>query len=485
MKKHFSFLFSLFALATLALPNPLFLSPQRASASPNSACNLSWELVPAPSFPGKSPSLYGMAHSASNDVWAFGRLTEGEPGAFIYPPLILHWNGVLWSQVALPDLGEVELFIDGITAISPMDAWAVGSFYSSSKQIVILHWNGSAWSHVSVPQEWVGYLSGIGHASANQVWAIGYNDKNPLLLFWDGVEWSNNSDEMAALGFTDLNFVRVRNADDVYIAGEMYEEGRLYAAVAHWNGTDWNVIAKRNIVDGSIPGSTTFQYIGGLAILASDDIWMSLGHAGISAFQPQFTFLRWQGDAWETIEQGHGDPLSLDGSEPNNLYGMTFWQFFREVRYWDGMNWKEINLPLPKGTAKPFSRVRVISESEAWVVGGEYNAPNKHQPYIAHGTSPCAVPPRPRLSSPEKGQILQRTDPTLKWEFTPGANFFQVTFRQMHTPDRPVTRATVTHAYFKPPMVLNRGESHRWRVRACNNNGCGRWSKAREFFVVE
>lgn len=481
--KRFRFLFSLFALAALVLPTLFSFNTTSVFANPNTSCELSWELVPAPSFPGKSPVLFGIAHSAANDVWAVGRLTEGQPSSYVYPPLFLHWDGLQWSQVAVPDF-ETEPYIDGITAISPTDAWAVGALSGESPQVVILHWNGSLWSRASVPQEWVGYLSGVGHASSNHVWAIGNNGKNPLLLFWDGIEWSNNSDQMAALGFTELDFIRVRGGEDVYVAGEMYEDdGGLYAAVAHWDGAEWQVIAKENIVDGSIPGSTTYQYIGGLVVLASDDIWMALGHAGISAFQPQYTFLRWQGESWETIGKGHGHPLDLAGSEPNHVYGLTFWQFYKGARYWDGTTWKEIEFPLPKGTLERYSRLGIISESEAWVIGEESNAPNKHQPYIAHGTSPCSVPPRPTLSSPNKNQIVQRTDPTLRWEFTPGANSFEVILRQMHTPDRPVTRENVTHAYFKPPMVLNRGESYKWRVRACNNNGCGRWSKTRKFTV--
>jgi hypothetical protein len=74
------------------------------------------------------------------------------------PSLILHWNGTSWTQISSPDPGGTgESLLNGVSAISANDAWAVGSYNTdpstttSDSQSLILHWNGKSWTKVSSP----------------------------------------------------------------------------------------------------------------------------------------------------------------------------------------------------------------------------------------------------------------------------------------------------------------------------------------------
>ena len=72
--------------------------------------------------PASNSFIYGVAASASNDVWAAG-YTYGAD--FALDPLIQHWNGSSWTQVATPSAqpGQNNLLL-GITAPSSTAAEA-------------------------------------------------------------------------------------------------------------------------------------------------------------------------------------------------------------------------------------------------------------------------------------------------------------------------------------------------------------------------
>jgi hypothetical protein len=49
--------------------------------------------------------------------------------------------------VASPDPGRTDSFLQGVSADSATDAWAIGYYLSKSvRYALVLHWNGTAWS---------------------------------------------------------------------------------------------------------------------------------------------------------------------------------------------------------------------------------------------------------------------------------------------------------------------------------------------------
>jgi hypothetical protein len=105
-------------------------------------------------------------------VWAVG--DSAPPGA-PDQTLVEHWSGTSWSIVASPDPGAVGDILQGVAAISPADAWAVGARQDTAtfyQHPMALHWDG-AW--------------GLAFDPGGQLWAAGTHESSqgfnvPLIL---------------------------------------------------------------------------------------------------------------------------------------------------------------------------------------------------------------------------------------------------------------------------------------------------------------
>ncbi|HEV2373132.1 MAG TPA: hypothetical protein VGS19_13275 [Streptosporangiaceae bacterium] len=112
-----------------------------------------WSQVASPN-PGGDHGLtntYAVSADSVTDAWAVGYYSSRATG-YIGVPLILHWNGSVWSQVPSPNPNHYPIGsrLNGVTAVTPADAWAVGLYHNSSgaQDTLILHWNGTVWSVV-------------------------------------------------------------------------------------------------------------------------------------------------------------------------------------------------------------------------------------------------------------------------------------------------------------------------------------------------
>ena len=147
-----------------------------------------------------SSGVASMWGSSSDDVWAVG-------GAKAF-----HWNGSLWSSVAIPPSAEDLVSVWGSAAD---DVWAGGT--------AVLHWGGQAWR--TVPAGLGRPLSAVWGSAANDVWAIG----DAACLHWDGKSWSSVPTPVAMSGTGTLSGTA---SNDVWATG--------FADLAlHWNGHAW------------------------------------------------------------------------------------------------------------------------------------------------------------------------------------------------------------------------------------------------------
>jgi len=101
-----------------------------------------------------------------------------------------------WAVVPSPNMGSAGSTLTGVSALSPSDAWAVGSWSSGSISITLAeHWNGSGWSIVSTQNVGTGTngLGAVGARSTSDVWAVGFYDDGTtfrtLAEHWDGASW--------------------------------------------------------------------------------------------------------------------------------------------------------------------------------------------------------------------------------------------------------------------------------------------------------
>ena len=111
---------------------------------------------------------------SANDAWAVGVVANA---SFVTKPLILHWDGHAWKRVASPAPGHGSS-LNGVTALSAHNAWAVGSFVAGfSRRLLVEHWNGRAWRVVKTPRLPKDFtdagLASVSATSARDVWAVG------------------------------------------------------------------------------------------------------------------------------------------------------------------------------------------------------------------------------------------------------------------------------------------------------------------------
>ena len=134
--------------------------------------------------------LTSVSADSPTDAWAVGTYLYDTRG--IHGTLTLHWDGTSWSKVKSPNPSSNNR-LDGVSAKSATDAWAAGT---TNRHTMILHWDGSRWSQVRSPNpsSMDNKLLGMSSDSATDAWAAGDYDNagvvDTLILHWDGTAWS-------------------------------------------------------------------------------------------------------------------------------------------------------------------------------------------------------------------------------------------------------------------------------------------------------
>ncbi len=143
-----------------------------------------WSVVTSPNVPGTNNALNGVVALGANNVWAVGYSGSAST-------LTEHWNGSAWSIVPSPDDGSDLLY--AVSGTGASDIWAAGKFEGgfSSYFTLVEHWNGSSWSIVpSVNNGTYNHLRGVAAVSPGDAWAVGTDGTYPLIERWNGSSWS-------------------------------------------------------------------------------------------------------------------------------------------------------------------------------------------------------------------------------------------------------------------------------------------------------
>jgi hypothetical protein len=248
--------------------------------------------IPVPSFGARS-SLNDVAVLSATDVWVAGWTRDTN----FSPPLgmIMHWNGVAWTQVPSPAPGG-QSELEGITALAPNNIWAVGFYSNGSRNVTLVeHWDGATWSTVPSPNlggpSEDNYLRGVTALAANDIWSVGpYNLFNgisyvfyTLTQHWDGAAWSvvpsPNIPGMSAGNF--LYDVSPIGPNDVWAVG-FAENGGVatdQTVAFHWNGAQWLIDPTSNL------GAGAAFY--GVAALGANNVW-AVGAQGTNTLVAQY-----------------------------------------------------------------------------------------------------------------------------------------------------------------------------------------------------
>ena len=158
-----------------------------------------WSLVSGPATTGSV--LNGISALGAGDIWAVGSQSSASGSS----TLATHYNGTGWTTSTSPN-NNVNNELKGVAAVAGNDVWAVGDSIKSpidgvsTSRTLIEHFNGSGWTIVPSPNIGAGnnVLTGVAAHSANDVWAVGYDDdhsgsipvRKTVWMHWDGTRWS-------------------------------------------------------------------------------------------------------------------------------------------------------------------------------------------------------------------------------------------------------------------------------------------------------
>lgn len=198
-----------------------------------------WSIVPMPSK-GRISSLNAVAAAGKRDVWAVGE-AEARLRGEDTEALVMRWDGATWSIVET-GITRQNATLSAVTVIAPDDVWAAGSYSDASGTVLkplLIHWNGVEWSEAETNTD--GAIWGMAAKATDDVWAVGSFGPQTLALHWDGETWRRvaTPNPGDGRGNNVLNAVEVTEQGRVWAVGS-YSEERIDRALAmEWDGREW------------------------------------------------------------------------------------------------------------------------------------------------------------------------------------------------------------------------------------------------------
>lgn len=249
--------------------------------------------------------LTGLA-ATRGKAWAVGQYV-GESNGLL--TLILRWNGKAWFQVPSPSPagsgGGAVNALQGVAALSPADAWAVGvanSGPSGQRNTVIEHWGGTGWTVVPSPDPSRAgcvndELLGVA-ASPAATWAVGDTCGAALALRLEDGRWRRVPTPSPPRGVSErLASVAVTSTANAWAVGRI---GRR-VLILHWNGTKWATARVPAPV-----GATSAQLASVTAV--SPSIAWAVGQADYPHQVTKLLIERWDGMRWKLVSVPNPTP---------------------------------------------------------------------------------------------------------------------------------------------------------------------------------
>lgn len=260
--------------------------------------------------------------------------------------------------------------LEGITAVSSSDAWAVGQ---DNGHLLSDYWNGTSWSSVGFPAgnpcdtfESDCNLTSVSSSDADDVIAVGDGtipgpngwEGIPLAFEWTGSAWHEMTPPSNA---TDGEFAYV----DVFSPTDAWAVGSAVAGVGeivtsdHFNGTSWTqvptpiAIANAGLTITAIDGSSP------------SDIW-ACGFTEIGGYGGRtFTsvLMHWSGRGWKSVAVPDQSGL-LDVSDVSPT---DAWAIAKDyaILHWNGTAWTKV------ATVPYAVQIRALSARDVWAGGIE------------------------------------------------------------------------------------------------------------------
>jgi hypothetical protein len=381
------------------------------------ACNSTFNTVASPSSSGDS--LFGnnaLAAISPTDIWAAGTTTNTSVNKF--QTLIEHWDGTSWTQISSANVlvgGQItDNRLEGISAVSATDIWAVGAYRNASNiyQPLAEHYDGTAWTLKNPTWATAGdtALYSVKAINSTTVWAVGFfrlNNASPsqtLSLRYNGAIWDQIMTVNGNNGMTSnaLLALAANGTNDVWAVGRWVDSTFAgHTLIEHFDGTAWTLSPSPNAYP---TGSRLY----GVATLGPNAAW-AVGYAwdGVRA---RTLIEQWDGTSWTIIPSrnvgGAANQenylLSVTAISANNVWavgdaeapitaagqipatGITL------AEHWNGSTWTPISSVNSSSGFNDLLAVTAVSPTSVWAVGDYYNGGNVDQTLAENF---CLAPP--------------------------------------------------------------------------------------------
>jgi hypothetical protein len=195
--------------------------------------------------PGLRTELVAVSLLSPTDGWAVGSAgSDTSTRTFI-----VHWDGYAWIQVPSPSPSPRHNRLNAVAALAPDDVWAVGHSSEAADpeatNTLVLHWDGVTWTQEPSPSPGVldvDELLGVA-VTRESVWAVGYTgvpDNKPehrqaVALRWDrSTTWRVlRPGGTEPTQFSDVTAI---SDTDVWFAGYAMVHLTETAHIEHWDG---------------------------------------------------------------------------------------------------------------------------------------------------------------------------------------------------------------------------------------------------------
>jgi hypothetical protein len=295
------------ALALAAMVGTVAAGP--AGPAGAAAAATPFAVVPSPVITG-STTLNGVSALSPTEAWAVGSFkVPGYDGGLA--ALALHGNGTTWTAVPASDTRRFDEVLTAVDEISAGDVWAVGyrkrTGAKSPVTPLALHWDGAAWTEVSPPptSDTRASLTGVAAVSPSDVWAVGRTGTTVLIEHWDGRAWSAVVAPLPG-GATSASLagVSATGPADVWAVGTAgFADGSGRTLVEHWDGRAWWVVTSADAAPQR-PGARPADHLDAVTALGPADVWAvggTIDTVSGSGLDDRTVTQHWDGTRWTLV----------------------------------------------------------------------------------------------------------------------------------------------------------------------------------------
>ncbi|HEV3312181.1 MAG TPA: hypothetical protein VG815_16850, partial [Chloroflexota bacterium] len=275
--------------------------------------------------------------------------------------------------------------LNAVTAISPGDAWAVGSNEFGSAAVE--HWNGHGWTIVAAPSPPGSTLYSVSGVSRDNVWAVGETNEGgskswSLIEHWNGKVWRRVPSP--ALPNAQLNSVFARTPHDIWAVGEKWivQQSNSRGLIEHWNGQKWSFVKSPQT------DKLTARQLESVTAVSAHAPWA----VGSDDFNNP-VIEHWNGRRWSAVPAGYL-PQQIElhavaAKSPTNVWAVgQGGQYSRAVaEHWNGRLWSVhdtafIHVGRTGYLSSELDSVTPGAGNQMWAVGSQTNEEGADQALV-------------------------------------------------------------------------------------------------------